>query len=125
MITNTSIINTILIIPTDTTKRHDLITMPITRENNTSPSRYSFLRGLKNVFNNSEIERREAIYLLRPTKKVMKFLVTSRYQNAIKYSGYNKKAIALLTISVGEMRGINQAISLKPASTRRRIFKFF
>jgi len=83
--------------------------IPITIENSTNPSLYSFLSGLKNVFINRGSERREARYLLKLIKNVTKTFVTSIYQKEIRYRGYNKKTIALLSISVGEMRVVNQA----------------
>ena len=67
--------------------RKDFIIIPAIIEKNTSPSRYSFLSGLKNVLVNNGIERSDAIYLLNPIKKLKIPPTTFLYQKITKYAG--------------------------------------
>lgn len=74
-INRTTITKGIVILSSD-----DFITIPKMIENKTRPSLYSFLSGLKKVFNKSGIERRDTKYLLNEAKKSNVPPSTSLYQ---------------------------------------------
>lgn len=67
-----------------------LTIIPKTIENKTSPLRYSFFNGLKNVLNRRGTDKTFKMYELRRTKKSIEPRDTSWYQKIIKSNGYKR-----------------------------------
>lgn len=66
------------------------ITIPTARENPTKPCRYSFLRGLKNVWKNKGREKSSKNALFTDEKNPSKFQGASINQNLRKINGSKK-----------------------------------
>jgi hypothetical protein len=65
----------------------DLTKIPIAIENLTRPGRYSFLRGLKNVFNSSGSEKSCKKELLNEAKNLNSAIGLSKNQNLRNITG--------------------------------------